>query len=560
MSKDDLKATFPENHLMSLYTLTKESHKDPARFRLKYDDAVRILGEHQLIPLNRAPAIELLSQVFCVGAGLAGMLMALKFLRDTKLDDFFIFEKLTDLGGTWHNNLYLGAALDIPAAFYLLSGELVSNWLRPQPLSHEYQEYLDMVANKYNLRKYIQFNTAVKSVKWDEKTARYTIEAYNVKTGQKYVHRAAIVLNCVGTLAQPNHFHVKGLDTFTGDYMHLAVWNHNVQMEGKRVVLIGNGCTANQAFSEVLKQKNPKTMTQIVRSLHYIMPEVPNLIQWIYNVIGRFYFGAWLMRMIIAMVCELRWPLFRGNGPLARLVRWYNTRTLVAYMKKTCPKQYQDALIPKFKVGCKRIIFDHDYLHMLHDPRVLVETLMIKEINGDTLTLEDGTKIGCDVLIACTGYDVQKSITMIDVQGHNGHLLKKTWDAEGISAYRTIMVKDIPNFFIIHGPNSVTGHSLVIMAIENALDYVFKVLKPVREGKARLVEVKPEAYDSWLTRVQHDLKECVFGTPFGGCVSWYATAKTNFTTLPWSQLTYWWLTHWVNYRDLVYVPAEKKTA
>lgn len=535
-----------------LHTLTKESHKDPLKFRVNYDDAVRILGKDSKLPENDNLPVETgSSRVVIIGAGVAGMAAAIRLKKELKEEDYWCFDKSTDLGGTWWNNTYLNAASDSPAAHYSFSTDRVSNWSRPQPLQYEYMEYLDGVAEKWALRDKIRFNSIVKACHWSEAEQKWTVEARDTKTGQRIQWKCEIILNCIGALAQPNHYQVEGLDTFEGEFMQSALWRHDVDMKGKRVVLIGNGCTANQAFPGVLA-KDPSQLTQIVRSQHYIMPPIPHSFQQAYLLFSQWLFGSWLFRMIVAFGLELRWPLFRGNGFFSRLVRRYLTNVSLSYMKRECPEKFQDALIPKFKIGCKRMIFDHDYLKSLHDPRVHVTNLLIKRIDGKTLHLEDGSTIECDVLIACTGYDVAKSMMLVDFFGKDGLLLRKTWNEEGISAYQTLLVKEIPNMWILAGPNSITGHALVIMAIENGLNFFEKTVKPILDGKATLVTVSDEAYDKWLKTTQEELQECVFGTPFGGCVSWYATSKTIFTTYPRSQIDYWYRCLHPKFKDLEY--------
>ena len=131
--------------------------------------------------------------------------------------------------------------------------------------------------------------------------------------------------------------------------------------------------------------------------------------------------------------------------------------------------------------------------------------------------------------------------------------MQKIWNTEGVGAYRTMMVKNIPNFFLIGGPNTATGHASVIMAAEHGIDYYMKVAKPVIQGKEKSVECKPEAYDSWFKLIQDQLAKSVFGTAFGGCASWYRSDQS-------SQIHYWYITHFPNYRELTYKHNNKKTA
>ncbi|KAI5958338.1 hypothetical protein KGF57_002694 [Candida theae] len=544
---------------MTTITLTKDSHKHPENYRIKLQDSTGVLGEDPKALKkidNKLPTIKTSSNVAVIGAGFGGMATAIKTMKELKENDVRIFERHDNFGGTWYANTYPGCASDIPAVWYSFSFALTSNWTRVQPPQYEMEEYILRVAKEYKLKEKIRFNTSVDECLFDEDTGYWTLYAHDKNTGQKLEHKAKILVSCTGVLVHPMHLKEPGLENFKGKYIHSALWDHSVDFKGKNVVVFGNGCSANQVVPALLKDYQPASLTQIVRSKHYVMPPVPKILVMIYGLLRYTFFGLQLVRWFTVAVAESRFPLFRGEGPISRLVRWANRRMSVNYMKKA-PKKYWDMLIPDYKVGCKRLIFDYGYIPALHDPRLKLTNERVDKVVADGIYLKDGSFIKADIIVACTGYDVPKSFTL-PVKTSKGASLKTIWDEEGVGAYRTSLVKNIPNYFIVGGPNIGTGHASVVMSIEHGVDYYMKIAKPILQGKEKSVVVKPEAYDSWFKLIQSKLRESVFGTAFGGCTSWYADQKINFTVYPFSQIHFWYITHFPNYRDLVYNHYDKK--
>jgi cation diffusion facilitator CzcD-associated flavoprotein CzcO len=543
---------------MGVITLSKESHLNPGKFRIKYEDAQQTLGPKAYIPKNDTlPPIRTSSKIAIIGAGFGGISTAITCMKSLHTEDIAIFEKHANFGGTWWANSYPGAASDIPAVWYSFYQELTSNWSTVQPPQGELEEYILQVVDKYNIRPYARFQTSVTEMKWSDIDQKWTLYARDLKTGQLIIHESQIAVNCIGGLVHPHQLDTPGLENFKGDYMHSAIWNHNVDIKGKKVIVIGNGCSANQVVPALLREYDPKSITQIARSKHYILPPVPKSLQNGYKLLSRTYLGLLFVRLMVVFIAECRYPLFKGNSLLSRIVRWATTRHSLKYMKGTTPKEYQKDIIPSFKVGCKRMIFDHSYLKSLHDERIDFIGDGLSEIKEHSVITKSGQEVPADIIVACTGYNISKTMLGIDITGQNGIKLSKVWDDEGITAYETVFVKNFPNLFFMAGPNSATGHASVVMAIQNANVFFSKVARPIVEGKSTSVVVKESAYDRWREVSQAELRRCVFGTEFGGCVSWYAEGKTNYTTYPYSQLAFWWAMTHPKYKDFTYVSTEE---
>lgn len=542
---------------MSTVTLSKKSHTDPQKFRANYQKAKLVLDEREQPKLkpNDSPIQESGSEITIIGGGFGGIGAALSTIKKLKCDDFVIFEKHTQLGGTWFANTYPGCASDIPALWYSYYDELVTNWSELRPPQYEMQEYVQYVVEKFGLEKKTIAQTIIVRATFNDSTEHWELEGFNIETGQRLKHTTKILVNCTGGLVVPNKYQVPGLEKFDGRFMHSGIWDWSVDFKDKNVVVIGNGCSAAQVLPALLEYE-PSSITQSVRSKHWIFPPHPPWLQTVYRILSRWRFGLVLVRLLVAAVAELRYPMYTGNGLISRLVRWVNTRIALRYMKSTIPEKYHKALIPDFKIGCKRLIFDYVYAPSLNDSRVDVIDQEIVQVKSKSVVFANGKEIPADVIVACTGYNLERSFTPYQITGRNGNNVSQYWKQNGVSAYETILVKDCPNYFAIGGPNSATGHSSVLLAIENGCAYYSKVAAKILDGTYSSICVKNSKYEEWFETTQDKLKKSVFGTAFGGCVSWYSNAKTNSTAYPYSQISYYRRMRNVKWNDLELVKGK----
>lgn len=524
---------------MSTVTLTKESHKNPDKFRITHEDGQKVLGPNPVVPVNDVlPKQETYSKVTIVGSGFGGIGAAMTTIKKFNEQDYAIFEKHDDIGGTWYANTYPGCASDIPAVWYSFFDELNTNWSDVRPPQYEVEEYLQLIVKKYDIKRHCKFSSGVQQAIYDDKSDHWVLKIRNLKTGQLTVHTTKVLVNCTGGLVVPNVFNPPGLDTFEGDYMHSGIWNYDVSFKGKKVVAFGNGCSAAQVLPELLKNYEPESITQVIRSKHYIFPPLPKFISKLYYLLSFSRIGIIFVRWLIAFFAEARYPMYTGNSWLSRGVRWLNSRISVKYMKQTIPEKYHDLVIPDYKIGCKRLIFDYFYAPSLNDPRIDVVNEEIDYVDKKSIKMKSGKVIEADIIVACTGYNIQKSMAPYEIVGRNGIKVSDFWEKEGVSAYETALVKHCPNYFIIAGPNSATGHSSVVLAIENGCEFYKQIAGKIIDGTYSSIEVKAEKYNEWLSTIQNILKDSVFGTAFGGCISWYSNDKVNSTAYPYSQITY----------------------
>lgn len=518
-----------------------------------------VLGPEKEFAKDTAkPVITSSSKVAVVGGGFGGVTAALLCKRKWKTDDFAIFEKHSQFGGTWWANTYPGCASDIPAAWYSIFSELNDNWSALRPPQYEMEEYILLIVEKYKLADHVRLNTAAEKFVWDEDRGVWHISATNIKTGQRYEHTAQVVLNCTGGLVYPTQLKAPGIEKFKGKYMHSALWDHSYNMKDKTVLVVGNGCSAAQVVPALVDECGAAKVVQVFNSKHWILPAPPAAVYLLYQLLSRWRWGLVFVRWFIATFAEARYPLYQGNSFLARMVRKLNEWQCKRYIRNTAP-QYYDKLVPDFKLGCKRLIFDYKYVPTLNNPKIELNDAGIDHITEDTVFFKDGTSVKPDAIVACTGYALSRSmINNVPVIGQNGVEVRKLWAKDGANAYKTFMVRDTPNFFVFGGPNSATGHSSVVLAIENAAAFTERVARPIIEDKKKSVVVKRSAYYEWLEKCQDRLAKAVFGTAFGGCTSWYAEHGYNFTTYPYSQIHFYLSSRWVGLKDFVYAPLEDK--
>ncbi|KAI9670674.1 MAG: hypothetical protein M1831_005894 [Alyxoria varia] len=409
--------------------------------------------------------------------------------------------------------------------------------------------------------------------------------------------RAKIVISCVGGLVEPNDFPkgVPGADSFKGDLFHSARWRHDVNLNDKEVVVVGSGCSAAQLVPRLTKPPfNAKKVTQIMRSPPWVQarPTPPGgeelWSKYSPLVLGNVPLAGVTLRWLIAAGMESFWPLFRMDERGAR-GRKKHEKQLLAHLHETVPKKYHDMLTPNYSVFCKRILPDASWYPGLNDPKIELTTQPLKSVDEDGVTLgagrtyppEDASSsstskeevasndesaesesepdieqayperhLKADTLILANGYRTSIWLHPLKVHGRGGHdLVSEMTRRGGPQAYQGTAMDSFPNFFLIFGPNTATGHSSVILATENMVNYALKMIKPVLDGTASSVEVKKEAEEKWTRDVQTASKNTVFIN--GGCGNWYVDRETrwNGATFPWSQIYAWRRCKWPVWGD-----------
>lgn len=467
-----------------------------------------------------------------------------------------------------------------PAVFYSFSFCPNNKWTTFHPPGHEIVKYLHGVCEKYEIADKIQLNTEVTELRWleDEEVWEATLTHMFPGTGdlsererkekiatlgkesvylREEIVRAKIVASAAGALVEPKGWpDIPGRETFEGDIFHSARWDHDVNLNNKDVIVVGTGCSAAQFVPRLTKAPyNAKSVTQIMRSPPWVVPRpIPPFgldlwEKWSPMLLSKIPGLSRTVRTFLFAVGEIDFFTLFHNTPFNQKSRAKLEADLLRYMRKNVPEKYHEILTPDYSVGCKRRIFDATWFPGLNDPSVDLTTQPLTSVQAKTVILGPGRTypnsqnsssnastdertLPADTIILANGYDVTTWLHPLRVRGKGGKSMHDVWaERGGPQAYMGAAMDGFPNFFIIFGPNTATGHSSVILASENMVNYSLQFMKPLLRGEVSTFEVKKEAEVAWTREIQDKLKDMVFMT--GGCKSWYYMADGwNSTVYP----------------------------
>lgn len=455
---------------------------------------------------------ELIStRILIIGTGFGGMCMAAKLTTEGHRD-FIMVEKARSLGGTWRDNTYPGAECDIPSSLYSFSFAQNPTWefkwaKQPQILS-----YIDSVADRYGLKAHMHFNQTVKRAVFDG--SHWDV---HMQGGAHY--RCQYLISAVGQLHHPSRPNFKGRDSFAGPNFHSAQWDHNVDLAGKDVGVIGNAASAVQFIPEIAKTAGHVTVYQ--RSANWVIDKgdrpysglekwLAKRLPWLANA---YRFGLWCLGEYVV------WPVIKGAKFRAAILRAKNRWDMRKHIKDPA---LQEALTPLYPVGAKRILFSDSYYETLARDNVSLITEGVAEITSRGITSKEGTSRNHDVLIWGTGFHTNPFLKAIDVVGEGGQTLRDHWDG-GARAYMGMITDGFPNLFFLYGPNTNTGHTSIIFKLECQAGYLLRLLKRAEGGT---VAVKPDVAAAFDAEMQTRLADLAWNKVEA---SWYkdGTRLTN---------------------------------
>ncbi|MEO6116244.1 MAG: NAD(P)/FAD-dependent oxidoreductase [Pseudolysinimonas sp.] len=455
-------------------------------------------------------------RVAVIGAGFAGLGMAAQLTRHG-IDDFLVVERAHEVGGTWRDNTYPGAACDIRSDLYSFSFAPNPDWAHRYGRQPEILEYLKGIADRFDLRRRILFGTELIRADWQEAEARWHLET------SRETFTADVLVSGHGPLIDPKWPAIPGLDTFTGPRFHSAQWRHDAYLAGKRIAVIGTGASAIQFVPELQKVAGHVTVFQ--RTAPWIIPrgDAPSSERrkrWFARVPAL----QRAARTGAFAQAEGRFAGFRFK-PIGRVFEAVSLRFLHSEVSDPVLRA---KLTPDFRIGCKRILISSDYYRALTQPNVELVTDAIASIEGNEIVTADGTRRRYDVLVGGTGFDATHPSIAPLLHGRDGASLADRWSPH-MSALRGTTVQDFPNLFLLVGPNTALGHNSIVYMIEAQLDYVLQALQLMDRTGARTIEARPEAQAAYNARIQHALKNSVWST--GGCTSYYVDDAGRNTTL-----------------------------
>lgn len=446
--------------------------------------------------------------VAILGAGFGGVCAAIK-LRERGIDNICVFEKADGIGGTWWHNTYPGAACDIPSHLYCYSFEPNPNWSRKYSPQPEIQAYIERCAEKYDIKRHIRLNTAVKQFVFDDSRKLWIAQLAN---GSEVASRHVIFAS--GGLHLPAYPEIAGMDSFAGPSMHSAQWDHSVDFVGKRVAVIGSAASAIQLIPELAAVAEHLDVYQ--RTPNYIAPrndrafspaEKVRLARWPWlNKLYRLFLfmrGELIIFPIVKTKGESRWRS-RAEKMLRRHIR-----------QSVSDPALQKELIPDFPLGCKRILIADNYYDALNRSNVELVTDGIASIEADAVVTASGKRHRADIIVYATGFDLENYLRKTDVVGPDGVRLSELW-ADLPSAYKGGFIPGMPNFYMTTGPNTGVGTTSVVYMIEAQLQLIMQAIETA--GNNKLIQVREEASRRYNDDIHSALQDTVWA---GDCMSWY---------------------------------------
>ncbi|MCA1226965.1 NAD(P)/FAD-dependent oxidoreductase [Saccharopolyspora sp. 6M] len=477
--------------------------------------------------MTQASAQRYDTSVVIVGTGFAGIGTAIK-LKEAGIHDFIVLEKSDDLGGTWRDNTYPGCACDVPSLMYSFSFEQNPNWSRLFAQQQEIWDYLQHCADKYGIREHIHYGVEFTGAEYDEDRRNWHVRT---ASGTEYVGRALV--SGVGALHIPSYPEVDGIERFQGEVFHSAQWNHDYDLEGKRVAVIGTGASAIQFVPRVAEQAAKLHLFQ--RTPPWVQPkpdrEIPRSIRTLFR---RIPFAQRIARAAVYWVLELRSVAVLRSKLLGKISEHLAKRYIRSVVRDP---QVREAVIPRYSMGCKRILLSSDYYPALNKPNVDLRTSGVAEVKENSIVTGDGEEHPVDAIIYGTGFHVTDAFDHLEIVGRGGRKLQDAWK-NGMQAHLGITVSGFPNLFFLLGPNTGLGHNSVVFMIESQINYVLSCLRPILRGDVDQVDVRQSVQDEFNDRIQHQLGGAVWSA--GGCQSWYLDVNgVNRTIWPGFTWNYW---------------------
>lgn len=471
-------------------------------------------------PSGTAPSRH---RVIVVGTGFSGLCMGVK-LREAGEEDFVLLERASEVGGTWRDNTYPGCGCDVQSHLYSFSFAPNPNWSRMYAPQAEIFAYLKDVARRFDLMRHIHFNANLVGARYDEARQLWVVQAEDGR-----VFEGEVLVSGMGGLSNPMVPDLPGLARFKGPVFHSATWQHDVDLRGLRVAVVGSGASAIQFVPAI---------APLVDRLDYYQRTPP----WVVPKDDRpltereradFSAHPWrqrLQRIKLYWMLEARFLAFKYKPEWMKLVAKVGKHRIAKAIRDP---EVRAKVTPDYTPGCKRLLISNDYYPALARTNVHVITDGIREVTETGVVTQDGTLRDVDALIFGTGFKVSDPIPPGVVFGRGGADLAEVW-RNGPEAYMGITVAGFPNFFMLMGPNTGLGHNSMVFMIESQAHYIVEALKAMRERHLRTLEIRPQAQARFVNEVQQQLQRTVWQS---GCKSWYLTAEGRNISL-WPGFTF----------------------
>jgi cation diffusion facilitator CzcD-associated flavoprotein CzcO/acetyl esterase/lipase len=459
---------------------------------------------HRCLDAVAAPR-QAVHDVVILGAGMSGLCTAMQLQRAGR-HDFVMLEQQSGLGGTWWDNRYPGAQVDVPAPAYAFSFAPNPNWRQRFADAPEIHAYQMALAEKHGLFARLRLGTRLSEARFDEAAG-----LWHFKTTHGDTLTARYFICSTGPLSQPRWPDIPGLDDFQGLRLHSARWDHEKKLAGLRVAVIGTGSTAVQLIPPIAREAAHLHVFQ--RTANWVLPRIERRYFWFDRLLARFPPYAIAVRAGWVRFLELGRRGFEDGT----FMRWLNL-TLAARQRRIgiADPALRAALTPDYPLGCKRLIYSNEYYPALSQPNVSLVTAPIERLSAHGIRSTDGVEREIDALVCATGFDTVHLLQSLDIHGCGGRTLAQAWQ-DGPEAYHGISVAGFPNLFLMLGPNTATGHTSTLLFIEPAVQHAIACMREAERGGHCAVEVRAEVQQQHNAALQQRLG----GSVWSQCRSWY---------------------------------------
>ena len=449
-------------------------------------------------------------RIVIVGSGFSGLGMAIR-LRQAGIEDFLVIEKADDLGGTWRANTYPGCQCDVPSHLYSFSFAPNPDWSRTFSGQQEIWDYLRDCAERFGVTDKIRFDCPLGEAAWDEQARRWRLETPRGEI------ECELLVSGLGALEQPKAPDIPGIEDFEGAIFHTAEWDHDHDLTGERVAVIGTGASSIQVVPKIQPKVGKLHVFQ--RTAAWVVPHHDRVVSAFERRLYRLF--PPLERLFRGLVYGLREFLlvFFMRPRLSPLME----RGSLRHLERQVPDpELREKLTPHFKMGCKRVLITNDYYPALTQPNTELVTDPITEVRGSVIVTADGTEREVDTIVLGTGFRVSDWPAGEHFRGRSGELMSDVW-RDGPQAYWGTTVADFPNLFILVGPNTGLGHNSLVYMIESQINYVLDAIEKMDRHELETVEVRPDVQAAFNEDIQRQLQGTVWNS--GGCASWYLDAN-----------------------------------
>ena len=468
--------------------------------------------------------------ILIIGSGFGGQSAAINLIQQGQ-HDFFILERRHFMGGTWCQNTYPGAAVDVPSPLYSISHEPY-DWSQMYANQQELGHYTEHVLLTYQLREKTALNCNVKKVEWQEDIARW-----HIYTDAGEVYQSQFIINASGPLSTTVIPNFKGRDTFKGKSFHTNDWDHSYSYKGKKVAIIGSGASAAQIIPAIAPDCAELHVFQ--RTPHWVLPSHDKIFKPWQRALLRNKLLYKLLRWVIYWGLEARIIGFKYSQ--AGLKRLAQTPAEAHIKRQITDPILREKVTPDYTIGCKRIILSNTLYPAYCRDNAVVHNKDdgIEAITATGINTTQGDSLDVDLIIYSTGYDATDGVISYPVVGRGKKTLADVWQ-DYPRAYLGTSLPDFPNLFIVTGPNTGIGHTSAIFIIEAQMNYIKSAIKRVHAAGAQSIEVRPEAEERYTQHIHQEMKKTVWYK--GGCNSWYKSKSGKVIAMfPGFSFSYWLL-------------------